>query len=108
MLQVSIWTRLITLIIVLGGILVALPNALSPDMAAPRMPKFLPNSAASIWGLDLQGGSYLLLAVDFDQVDDATAPRTLIGDILRRLPQGPYPATTDLNARGDTAVSVCG
>ena len=66
MLQVPLWSRLLTLIILLSGILIAFPNALSPEMRA-RIPKFLPSSAVSL-GLDLQGGSYLLLGVDFDQV----------------------------------------
>jgi preprotein translocase subunit SecD len=77
-LQVSLWWRLFTLIVLVGGILIALPNAL-PETARARIPKFLPNQAVSL-GLDLQGGSYLLLQVDFDQV---TRDRleSLTGDI---------------------------
>ncbi|HEY5082978.1 MAG TPA: hypothetical protein VII48_00530, partial [Rhizomicrobium sp.] len=101
MLQVSLWWRLVTLFIVVGGILVALPNALSPDIRA-RMPKFLPSSAVNL-GLDLQGGSYLLLQVDFDQVTRDRA-ETLIGDIRAAFRKAHIPLT-DLNARGDT-VSV--
>ncbi|MCX7280062.1 MAG: protein translocase subunit SecD, partial [Alphaproteobacteria bacterium] len=101
MLQVSIWTRLITLIIVVGGILLALPNALSPEMRA-KIPKFLPSSAVNL-GLDLQGGSYLLLAVDFDQVTRDRA-ETLVGDIRAAFRKAHIPLT-DLNAHGDT-VSV--
>src|SRR6201996_7468656 len=78
MLQVSIWTRLITLIIVVGGILVALPNTLSPSVRA-KIPHWLPSSAVNL-GLDLQGGSYLLLQVDFDQVQRDRA-ETMVGDI---------------------------
>jgi protein-export membrane protein SecD len=100
-LQVSLWMRLVTLIILVGGILIALPNALSPDVRA-RMPKFLPSSAVSL-GLDLQGGSYLLLGVDFDQVTRDRA-ETMIGDIRAAFRKAHIPLT-DLNARGDT-VSV--
>ena len=89
MLQVSLWTRLITLIIVVGGILIALPNALSPDVRA-KMPKFLPSAAVNL-GLDLQGGSYLLLGVDFDQVTRDRA-ETLVGDIRAAFRKAAYPA----------------
>ncbi len=101
MLQVSIWTRLITLFIVACGILFALPNALSPAMRA-KIPGFLPSSAVNL-GLDLQGGSYLLLGVDFDQVTRDRV-ETLVGDIRATLRKARIPLT-DLNARGDT-VSV--
>jgi protein-export membrane protein SecD len=77
-LQVSLWTRIITLIIVVGGILFALPNALPPQARA-KIPKFLPNQAVNL-GLDLQGGSYLLLGVDFDQVM-RDREETLVNDI---------------------------
>ncbi len=101
MLQVSLWTRIVTLIILLSGILVALPNALPPDVRA-RMPKFLPSQAVNL-GLDLQGGSYLLLGVDFDQVTRDRV-ETLVGDIRAAFRKARIPLT-DLNAHGDT-VSV--
>lgn len=78
MLQVSIWSRLFTLIVVVGGILIALPNALS-DQVRARMPSWLPSSTVNL-GLDLQGGSYLLLQVDFDQVARDRA-EAMVGDI---------------------------
>ena len=98
MLQVSLWTRLVTLFILLGGILIALPNALSPDLRA-LMPKFLPNSAVNL-GLDLQGGSYLLLGVDFDQVTRDRA-ETLVGDIRAAFRKAKIP-TDQFDARADT------
>ena len=98
MLQVSLWTRLVTLLILLGGILIALPNVLSPDMRA-RMPKFLPSSAVNL-GLDLQGGSYLLLGVDFDQVTRDRA-ETLVGDIRAAFRKAKIP-TDQFDARADT------
>jgi len=100
-LQVSLWSRLLTLIVVVGGILLALPNALSPAVRA-RIPKFLPSQTVNL-GLDLQGGSYLLLGVDFDQVTRDRA-ETLIGDIRAAFHKAHIPLT-DLDARGDT-VSV--
>jgi protein-export membrane protein SecD len=100
-LQVSLWSRLFTLIVLIGGILIALPNAL-PQNVRDRMPKFLPSQAVNL-GLDLQGGSYLLLQVDFDQVTRDRA-ESLVGDIRAGLRKAHIQAT-DLTAHGDT-VSV--
>jgi protein-export membrane protein SecD len=100
-LQVSLWSRLLTLLILVGGILIALPNALSPDIRA-RMPKFLPSSAVNL-GLDLQGGSYLLLGVDFDQVTRDRA-ESLMGDIRAAFRKG-HIASDNYKVAGDT-VSV--
>ena len=98
MLQVSLWSRLLTLIVVVGGILIALPNALPPTVRA-RIPHWLPNQAVNL-GLDLQGGSYLLLQVDFDQVvrDRAEA---MIGDIRSAFRKA-HVSYNDLGAQGDT------
>ncbi len=79
MLQVSLFTRILVALVVLGGLLVAMPNAL-PDKALSRIPAFLPHSTVSL-GLDLQGGSYLLLEVDFAQVQRDKA-QAMIGDIV--------------------------
>jgi protein-export membrane protein SecD len=87
-LQVSLWSRLVTLIILVGGILIALPNALSPEVRA-KMPNFLPTSAVNL-GLDLQGGSYLLLSVDFDEVMRGRV-ETLLGDTRASLRKAHIP-----------------
>ena len=101
MLQVSIWSRLFTLFVVLAGLLVALPNAL-PENVRAHMPKFLPSQAVNL-GLDLQGGSYLLLQIDFDQVSRDRA-ESLVNDIRAALRKAHIQAT-DLSAHGDS-VSV--
>ncbi len=101
MLQVSLWSRILTLIIVVGGILVALPNAL-PDSVRAKIPAWLPSQTVNL-GLDLQGGSYLLLQVDFDQVTKDRA-EAMIGDIRASFRKAHIPLT-DLNSSGDT-VSV--
>ena len=98
MLQVSIWTRLLTLFVVLGGILVALPNAL-PETVRAKMPSWLPSSTVNL-GLDLQGGSYLLLQVDLEQVTRDRA-EAVVGDIRAGLRRARIPFT-NLSARGDT------
>ncbi len=101
MLQVSLWSRLFTLVVLVAGILVALPNAFPASVRA-HMPKFLPSQAVNL-GLDLQGGSYLMLQVDFDQVTRDRV-ESLVGDIRAALRKAHIQAT-DLNAHGDT-VSV--
>jgi protein-export membrane protein SecD len=100
-LQVSPWTRIITILIVLAGALIALPNAL-PDKVLHRFPSWLPSSAVNL-GLDLQGGSYLLLEVQLDQVQKDKA-ETMIGDIRAAFRKA-HIGYTDLGARNDT-VSV--
>ena len=101
MLQVSPWTRIITLLIVLAGILIALPNAL-PDKVLSHFPSWLPSSTVSL-GLDLQGGSYLLLEVQLDQVQKDKA-EAMIGDIRSAFRKA-HIGYTDLIAKNDT-VSV--
>jgi SecD/SecF fusion protein len=100
-LQISFWSRLLTYLILAAGILIALPNAL-PDNVRERIPRFLPSQTINL-GLDLQGGSYLLLQVDFDQVSRDHA-ESMVGDIRAALRKAHIQAT-DLNAHGD-AVSV--
>ncbi len=101
MLQVSPWTRIVTLLIVLGGILLALPNAL-PDKVLSRFPHWLPSNSVSL-GLDLQGGSYLLLEAQLDQVQKDKA-EAMIGDIRAAFRKA-HIGYTDLSAKNDT-VSV--
>lgn len=101
MLQVSIWTRLATIIVVVAGILIALPNAL-PEQVRAKFPSWLPSSTVNL-GLDLQGGSYLLLQVDLDQVTRDRA-EAMIGDIRTAFRKAHIPLA-DLNAKNDT-VSV--
>ncbi len=98
MLQVSPWTRIITLLIVLAGALIALPNAL-PDKVLHRFPSWLPSNAVSL-GLDLQGGSYLLLEVQLDQVQKDKA-ESMIGDIRAAFRKA-HIGYTDLGAKNDT------
>lgn len=97
MLQVSPFTRILVVLIVLGGILVALPNAL-PDRVTSRIPSWLPHNSVSL-GLDLQGGSYMLLEVDFAQVQRDKAQST-IGDIRAGLRKA-HIQYLDLGANGD-------
>jgi protein-export membrane protein SecD len=58
------WKMLIVLLVCAYAALAALPNLLS-EQTLKRFPSFLPNQAAPL-GLDLRGGSHLLLQLDFD------------------------------------------
>ncbi|MCF6292598.1 MAG: protein translocase subunit SecD [Robiginitomaculum sp.] len=64
--QISIW------FVIILGLLFALPNFLAEDIRGTEnkpgvLPKFMPNKTVNL-GLDLQGGSYLLLEVNTDSV----------------------------------------
>src|SRR5665213_682227 len=82
MLQVSNWVRILVAAILLVGFMVALPNAL-PDSVRGKIPAWLPHQTVSL-GLDLQGGSYLLLEVELDSVVKDKLD-TLTSDIRRAL-----------------------
>ena len=69
------------------GVLLSLPNLFGPSFLA-QMPKWLPHKQVAL-GLDLRGGSYLLL-----EVDVAAAQRdrlNLIIDNVRNALRGPHP-----------------
>ncbi|HEX4159463.1 MAG TPA: protein translocase subunit SecD [Rhizomicrobium sp.] len=98
MLQIPAWSKIVTILILVAGVLIALPNAL-PGWVVSRMPPFLPTNTVAL-GLDLQGGSYLLLEVEFDQVQKDRL-ETLMSDIrvaFRKARIG----YTNLEAGGDT------
>ena len=63
MLQFQRWKKLLVVAIAALGIIYALPNLISTDNIAA----FLPGKKINL-GLDLQGGSHLLLRVDIDAV----------------------------------------
>ncbi|WP_421729313.1 protein translocase subunit SecD [Brevundimonas sp.] len=62
MVQLSRWKIIVLALSLVLGLLFAFPNALSPAQRE-ALPGFLPKNALNL-GLDLQGGSYLLLEVD--------------------------------------------
>ncbi len=96
MLQVATWVRVVVGLILILGIAIALPNAL-PDNVRLRLPHALQNTVSL--GLDLQGGSYLLLEVDLDQVQKDKL-ESLMGDIRVGLRKA-HIAYTDIAAKGD-------
>jgi protein-export membrane protein SecD len=82
MLQIPTWSRLLTIFILVAGIFISLPNAL-PDSFLQKLPSWVPKNTVAL-GLDLQGGSYLLLEVELDQVQKDRLEQ-LIGDIRGHL-----------------------
>lgn len=62
MLQVARWRVILVAVVTVFGILFALPNFLPPS-ARENLPGFLPRQGVNL-GLDLQGGSQLLLEID--------------------------------------------
>jgi len=82
MLQVSAWVRIVVGLILIFGIAIALPNAL-PENVRNQLPSWAPKNTVSL-GLDLQGGSYVLLEVQLDQVMKDQLDST-VGDVRRAL-----------------------
>ena len=60
--RTSPWRLVVYGLIVAAGLLFALPNLLTKEQAS-RLPRFLPSQQVSL-GLDLRGGSHLVLEVD--------------------------------------------
>ncbi|HEV2673213.1 MAG TPA: protein translocase subunit SecD [Aliidongia sp.] len=67
MLTFQPWKTWITVIVCLLGVLLALPNVV-PQKTLDAMPSWVPTHRIS-YGLDLQGGSHLLLEVDLKSVN---------------------------------------
>ena len=63
MLYFASWKVVLILGICALGVLFSLPNLFSPATLA-ALPSYIPHKQVSL-GLDLRGGSYLLLEVDF-------------------------------------------
>ena len=95
MLQIALWKRIIIWFLILGGLLIALPNAFYSRVetfndakllneSSDKWPSFLPSSLVNL-GLDLRGGAHLLAEV---QVSDVYEQRMAalwpdVRDILR-------------------------
>src|SRR5688572_25241084 len=62
MLQIARWRIILVVVVTFVGILIALPNVL-PQNVRDSMPGFLPSKTLNL-GLDLRGGSQLLLEID--------------------------------------------
>jgi protein-export membrane protein SecD len=103
MLQVSNWVRILVAIVLLAGFAIALPNAL-PESVRAKIPAWLPNQTVSL-GLDLQGGSHLLLEVGLDAVIKDKL-ESLTGDIRRALRKAHPPIGYSFPPMSGDTVSV--
>ena len=98
MIHIPRWKQITILLACLIGILYAVPNFL-PRTTFEGWPSWAPSQQVSL-GLDLQGGSHLLL-----EVDTATVIRERLAnlqDTVRTAFRQPQIGYTDLNAQGDT------
>jgi preprotein translocase subunit SecD len=77
MVQLSRWKVILVVLSVVFGVLFALPNVLTPAQRE-ALPPFLPKGVLNL-GLDLRGGSYLLLEVNTEELRE-TRVRNLIED----------------------------
>jgi protein-export membrane protein SecD len=82
MLYFTRWKALAIIGAVVLGILMALPNALPPEVR-DDIPGFLPSSPVTL-GLDLRGGSHVLLEVDRADLEEQLSSQ-LIGDIRQTM-----------------------
>lgn len=82
MLRISRWASFFIIAVCAISIFVALPNVL-PKEVREQIPSWLPSETVNL-GLDLQGGSYLLLEVDVDYVRRERM-ETLVADIRTAL-----------------------
>src|SRR5947209_5821314 len=82
MIYIGRWQKIVVLSILFLGFIFALPNFLPPPVRA-AMPAWMPSSTVNL-GLDLQGGSYLLLEIDMPGVVKERL-ETLRGDIRAAL-----------------------
>ena len=79
MLQFQLWKKLLVVLVAVLGIIFALPNLIGGDDGAGS--NFLPGKQINL-GLDLQGGSHLLLRVDVGAVKQERLEN--LGETLRR------------------------
>src|SRR5258708_29339462 len=75
MLYFETWKITLTCAVCARGVLLSLPNLFSPSFLA-HVPNWLPHKQVAL-GLDLRGGSYLLL-----EVDVAAAQRDRLNSII--------------------------
>src|SRR5437667_11002997 len=100
MLYFENWKIALICVVCALGVLLSLPNLFSPSFLA-QMPKFIPHKQVAL-GLDLRGGSYLLLEVDVAaaQRDHLNAIIDSVRNTLRHAKVG----YTGLNVEGDAVV----
>jgi protein-export membrane protein SecD len=103
MIYIGRWQTITVLGILLLGLLFAVPNFI-PEQVRDTFPTWAPKSAINL-GLDLQGGSYLLLEVDMPGVVKERL-ETLRGDIRAALRKERINYTGLNNARDSVSLRI--
>ncbi|AJY47142.1 protein translocase subunit SecDF [Martelella endophytica] len=99
MLYFSRWKTLFIWLVVVLGIVIAVPNLFS-DQQLAKLPGWVPDSKVTL-GLDLQGGSYIMLQVDRSDIV-ADRMNTLVDDMRSDLRDAQV-RYTGLSGTGETA-----
>ena len=100
MMNLSRWKIGLVLIAVIGGILLSLPNFL-PAGVRDSVRNFLPTQTLNL-GLDLQGGSYLLMEVDTNALTNQKANQ-LLESVRDQLDQASIAANVTISGTTVTA-----
>jgi len=93
----SRWRIIGVVVAIVLGMLVALPNAVSPDTLA-KLPRWVPTRQVNL-GLDLRGGGYLLLQLDLATMNKDRLESTL--DSARGALRTAKIAFTNADVQGD-------
>jgi preprotein translocase subunit SecD len=97
MLYFANWKVLLIVAVCALGVLFSVPNLFSASMV-DTLPEFVPHKQVSL-GLDLRGGSYLLLQVDFAQAQHERLESVI--DNVREALRGANIGYTGLGVQGD-------
>ncbi len=103
MLTLSRWKVIAVIASVIFGLLFTLPNLL-PQAARDSLPPFLPKKVLNL-GLDLQGGSYLMLEVDTPALIKERS-EALSEDVQRQLADEKMPGVNPVVGRGSVTLRV--
>ncbi len=98
MLQFARWKTILIWLTILVGVIVALPN-LFPRAVLDDMPDFVPTRQMTL-GLDLQGGSHILLQIDSNEIRESRLKA--IRDEARTALRGARIGYTGLAVSGNT------
>src|SRR4051794_16852350 len=103
MIQLKRWKVVLVVLAALFGVVFTVPN-LFPAETVARWPAFIPHQRLNL-GLDLQGGSYLLLEVDTEALKKEQL-NNLIEDVRRELQSARIPFTGLGQANGAVSVRI--